>query len=173
MWIDGEIVIDANKRHEDDPNSIIKQELKEEPGLMDDLGMDYMEDGMGMDYNNNMLPVFKDEDFPDMNYPLDPSMMPDGVATEATPIEVEKKSEEKVEKEAVAEKKTEEKPKEEDFDVVMEITSKVSKPSPKVKTEDEILLSYYDIILLLLSSFEYKRQISVDVPNQFLSSQTI
>ena len=65
---------------------------------MDDHGMDYMEDGMGMDYNNNMLPVFKDEDFPDMNYPLDPSMMPDGVATEATPIEVEKKSEEKVEK---------------------------------------------------------------------------
>ena len=56
---------------------------------MDDLGMDYMEDGMGMDYNNNMLPVFKDEDFPDMNYALDPSMMPDGVATEATPIEVE------------------------------------------------------------------------------------
>ena len=141
-------VSDAKKRHEDDPNSIIKQELKEEPGLMDDLGMDYMEDGMGMDYNNNMLPVFKDEDFPDMNYPLDPSMMPDGVATEATPTEVEKKSEEKVEKEVVAEKKTEEKPKEEDCDVVMERTSKVSKPSPKVKTEDEILLSYYDIILL-------------------------
>ena len=61
MWIDGEIVIDANKRHEDDPNSIIKQELKEEPGLMDDLGMDYMEDWMRMDYNNNMLPVFKDD----------------------------------------------------------------------------------------------------------------
>ena len=95
------------------------------------------------------------------------------VAAKVTPIEVEKKSEEKVEKEAVAEKKTEEKPKEEDCDVAMERTSKVSKPSPKVKTEDEILLSYYDIILLLLSSFEYKRQISVDVPNQFLSSQTI
>jgi len=29
---------------------------------MDDHGMDYMEDGMGMDYNNNMLPVFKGED---------------------------------------------------------------------------------------------------------------
>ena len=100
-------------------------------------------------------------------------MMPDRLATEATHTEVEKKSEEKVEKEVVAEKKTEEKPKEEDCDVVMERTSKVSKPSPKVKTKDEILLSYYIIILLLLSSFEYKRQISVDVPNQFLSSQTI
>ena len=44
---------------------------------MDDLAMDYMEDGM-MDMNNNMLSVFKDEDFPDMNYPLDPSMMDGG-----------------------------------------------------------------------------------------------
>ena len=56
VWIDGEFDIDANTRHEDDPNSIIKQEIKEEPGLMDDLAMDYMEDGM-MDMNNNMLPV--------------------------------------------------------------------------------------------------------------------
>ena len=44
---------------------------------MDDLAMDYIEDEM-MDMNNNMLPVFKDEDFPDMNYPLDPSMMDGG-----------------------------------------------------------------------------------------------
>jgi len=81
VWIDGEFVIDANKRHEDDPNAIVKQEIKEEPGLMEDLPMDYMDDPgmMGMmDMNNNMLPVFKDEDFPDMNYPLDPSLMADG-----------------------------------------------------------------------------------------------
>ena len=41
---------------------------------MDDLTMDYMEDGI-MDMNDNMRPVFKDEDFRDMNSPLDPSMM--------------------------------------------------------------------------------------------------
>ena len=60
VWIDGEFVIDAKKRHEDDPNSIIKQEIKEEPGAADLCEID------GMDYETEffdnremMLPVFK------------------------------------------------------------------------------------------------------------------
>ena len=76
-------MIDANKRHDDDPNSIIKQEIKEEPGMdfADGPGMDFMDDPSMMELGgNDMLPVYKDEDFPnDMNYPLDPSMDPFGM----------------------------------------------------------------------------------------------
>ena len=56
--IDIEFVIEGNKCHEDNPNSVIKQEINEKPGLMDDHGMDYMKDGIGIDYSKTCYLLF-------------------------------------------------------------------------------------------------------------------